>query len=98
MSELLKSVIQDLINDRHEQAQVSIHDYIVGKTQEVAGLKEAYDPAFAAACADLVRDEDDPELSEDELKALIDKLAKKHKLNGKQKKELALAAEGPIGY
>ncbi len=41
MSDLLKQVIQDLINDRTEQAQVSIHDYIVAKTQEVAGLSEA---------------------------------------------------------
>jgi hypothetical protein len=41
MSYLLKQVIQDLINDRTEQAQVSIHDYIVAKTQEVAGLSEA---------------------------------------------------------
>ncbi len=41
MSDLLKQVIQDLINDRTEQAQVSIHDYIVAKTQEVAGLTEA---------------------------------------------------------
>jgi hypothetical protein len=41
MSDLLKSVIQDLINDRTEQAQVSIHQYIVTKTQEVAGLQEA---------------------------------------------------------
>lgn len=38
MSDLLKSVIQDLINDRSEQAQVTIHDYIVSKTQEIAGL------------------------------------------------------------
>ena len=40
MSDLLKSVIQDLINDRTEQAQVSIHDYIVAKTQQIAGLNE----------------------------------------------------------
>ena len=61
-------------------------------------LHEAYDPALSAALADMVRDEDDPELSEDELKALVNKLAKKHKLNAGQKKKLALAAEGPIGY
>lgn len=44
MSDILKSVIQDLINDRAEQAQVSIHQYIVGKTQQVAGLAEAKAP------------------------------------------------------
>lgn len=41
MSDLLKSMIQDIINDRPEQARSSIHQYIVGKTQEVAGLAEA---------------------------------------------------------
>lgn len=41
MPDILKSVIQDLINDRTEQAQVSIHQYIVAKTQEIAGLSEA---------------------------------------------------------
>ena len=54
--------------------------------------------AFQDALAELVRDEEDPELSEAELKALIDKLAKKYKLSASEKKELALAAEGPIGY
>jgi hypothetical protein len=34
MPDLLKSVIQDLINDNPEQAQVSLHEYIVGKTQQ----------------------------------------------------------------
>ena len=40
MSDLLKSVIQDLINDRSEQAEVTIHEYFVAKTQEVTGLTE----------------------------------------------------------
>lgn len=40
MSDLLKSMIQDLINDRTEQARVAVHDYIVAKTQEIAGLSE----------------------------------------------------------
>lgn len=48
MSDLLKQVIQDLINDRTEQAQVSIHDYIVAKTQEVTGLSEAIGKITAA--------------------------------------------------
>jgi hypothetical protein len=41
MSDILKSVIQDLINDRTEQATVSIHQYIVNKTQGLTGLTEA---------------------------------------------------------
>lgn len=36
--ESLKSMLQDLINDRPEQAEVTIHDYIVAKTQQMAGL------------------------------------------------------------
>lgn len=41
MADLLKSVIQDLINDRSEQARATMHSYIVAKTQEIAGLSEA---------------------------------------------------------
>jgi len=37
-SEALKSMLQDIINDRHEQATVTMHDYFVAKTREVAGL------------------------------------------------------------
>ena len=36
--EHLKSMLQDLINDRPEQAEVTIHNYIVAKTQVAAGL------------------------------------------------------------
>ncbi len=53
---------------------------------------------FNSALAELVRDEDEPELSEAELTALIDKLAQKYKLTPSQRRHLALAAEGPIGY
>lgn len=34
--EQLKSMLQDLINDRPEQAEVTIHNYIVAKTQQMA--------------------------------------------------------------
>ena len=37
-SERLKSMLQDIINDRHENATVTMHDYFVSKTREVAGL------------------------------------------------------------
>ena len=40
MPDLLKSVLQDLINDKPEQAEASLHTYLVQKTQEVAGLTE----------------------------------------------------------
>ncbi len=36
--ELLKNMLQDVINDRMEQAAVTMHDYFVAKTREVAGL------------------------------------------------------------
>lgn len=36
--ELLKTMLQDLINDRPEQAEAAIHSYIVAKTQQVAGF------------------------------------------------------------
>jgi hypothetical protein len=35
---LLKSMLQDIINDRQEQATVTMHDYFVSKTKEVSGL------------------------------------------------------------
>ena len=38
--ELLKSVLNDLINDKHEQASVSLHSYLTTKTQEVSGLAQ----------------------------------------------------------
>lgn len=43
--EQLKSMLQDLINDRPEQAEVTIHNYIVAKTQQMAGLTQPSDDA-----------------------------------------------------
>jgi len=39
--ELLKGMLQDIINGKEEQAAVSMHDYFVSKTREVAGLAQA---------------------------------------------------------
>lgn len=39
--ELLKSMLQDVINDRQEQASVTLHDYFVGKMRDVTGLGAA---------------------------------------------------------
>lgn len=39
--EQLKSMLQDLINDRTEQAEVTIHNYLVAKTQALAGFGAA---------------------------------------------------------
>ena len=38
--ETLKSMLQDIINDRQEQASVTMHDYFVAKTREVTGLAD----------------------------------------------------------
>lgn len=43
--EQLKSMLQDLINDRTEQATVTIHDYLVAKTQGMTGLSPQEEPA-----------------------------------------------------
>lgn len=40
-SETLKSMLHDIINDRHEQATVTMHDYFVAKTREVSGLAQS---------------------------------------------------------
>jgi hypothetical protein len=37
-AETLKSMLQSIINDRHEEASVTMHDYFVSKTKEVSGL------------------------------------------------------------
>jgi hypothetical protein len=41
--EMLKSMLQDVINDRMEQASVTMHDYFVAKTREVTGLAKTAD-------------------------------------------------------
>jgi hypothetical protein len=53
--EQLKSMLQDLINDRTEQATVTIHDYVVAKTQQLAGLSpaEVADPEVDEASTDV---------------------------------------------
>jgi hypothetical protein len=40
-STILKSMLQSIINDRHEEASVTMHGYFVAKTKEVAGLGES---------------------------------------------------------
>lgn len=37
----LKSMLQDIINDKQEQAAVTMHDYFVAKTREVAGFAQS---------------------------------------------------------
>lgn len=36
--DLLKSMLQDVINDNMSSAEMKMHDYFVAKTREVAGL------------------------------------------------------------
>lgn len=42
--EALKSMLQDVINDKMEQASVTMHDYFVAKTREVTGLAKTHEP------------------------------------------------------
>jgi hypothetical protein len=39
--ELLKSMLHDVINDRQEQASVTLHDYFVSKMRDITGLGTA---------------------------------------------------------
>lgn len=39
--EILKSMLQDIINDRQEDASVKLHDYMVIKNRSVIGVTEA---------------------------------------------------------
>jgi hypothetical protein len=59
-TEHLKTLVQDLINDRHSQAEVTMHDYFVAKTKEVSGMR---DPEEVTEVQD---PEDDEEFEEDE--------------------------------
>lgn len=51
--EQLESMLQDLINDRPEQAEVTIHNYIVAKTQQMAGLAQPSDTEIDDASTDV---------------------------------------------
>ena len=62
-SEALKSMLQDIINDRHESAEVTMHDYFVSKTREVAGLST---PEYTHDDNDTIDDNDDNNLDDDE--------------------------------
>lgn len=39
--EQLKSMLNNLINDNHEQASLDLHGYLTTKMQEVSGLRAA---------------------------------------------------------
>lgn len=55
-AEQLKSMLQDIINDRQENATVTMHDYFVSKTREVAGLGQ---PDVPVQDSDFDDDNDD---------------------------------------
>jgi hypothetical protein len=42
-AETLKAMLQDFINGKEEQAAVTMHDYFVAKTKDVAGLVQGQD-------------------------------------------------------
>ena len=51
-AETLKSMLQDIINDRQEQAAVTMHNYFVAKSREVTGLATAEAPVEVAEPTD----------------------------------------------
>jgi hypothetical protein len=40
-AETLKSMLQDIINNRQDQAAVTMHDYFVAKSRDLTGLSQA---------------------------------------------------------
>lgn len=36
--DLLKAMLHDVINDRHDQATSTMHDYFVSKSRDVSGI------------------------------------------------------------
>jgi hypothetical protein len=97
----LKSIAAELGDDSPTKASIQQRIDKYSKALSEAKMSDdfrASSKRFADALVSLVRDENDPELSEDELKAAVAAAAKKHNLNAEEKKRLALAAEGPIGY
>lgn len=49
--ERLKSMLNALINDKHEQAQLDLHSYLTVKMQEVSGLATSGDTEVDAEIA-----------------------------------------------
>ena len=64
-SELLKSMLQDIINDRQDNASVTMHDYFVSKTREVTGMSQQ-EPEAAHAATDLGNDDNDDDENQDD--------------------------------
>ena len=54
-ADTLKSMLQSIINDKHEEASVTMHDYFVAKTREVSGLGS---PEQTAEVVELESDEE----------------------------------------
>lgn len=63
-AETLKSMLHDFINDREEQAAVSMHDYFIAKSREVANLVPA---EVDDDLDDEIEVSDDDEIEVDEL-------------------------------
>lgn len=40
-ADTLKSMLQDIINNRQEQAAVTMHDYFVAKSRDLTGLSQS---------------------------------------------------------
>lgn len=59
-AEALKSMLNNLINDKHEEATLDFHSYVTDKMKDVTGI--------SSATADISDDEDDDfETNEDDV-------------------------------
>lgn len=66
-TELLRSMLQDIINDKQENASVTMHDYFVSKTREVSGLAQEPEPvAYHDDNNDDFNDDDEDNQNDDE--------------------------------
>lgn len=63
----LRDMLQDIINDRPEQAQVNLHDYLVGKMRDIAGTVPAASTEFDVNDDDLDAGTDLEGIGSDEL-------------------------------
>ena len=74
--ELLKSMLQNIINDNHEQASTELHQYIVTKSRPVVGIAEdEYQEDDDEDTVEFrVESHDDSDLKEHDIISALDKV------------------------
>lgn len=54
----LKSMLNNLINDKHEEATLDFHNYVTGKMKAVAGIGGTEEVVDDTVAGDIVDDDD----------------------------------------